>query len=127
MRVDQVMHSGKSTPVVSPDAPMREVILEMTRKRLGAACIVDAEGKLQAIFTDGDLRRTLEKGMDFTTTTAATVAVRNPKTIEPDALVTRAINLMETYNILVLPVVDKSGMLLGMVHLHDLLKSGIGR
>ncbi len=127
MRVDEVMHSGQDSPTVSPDAPMREVILEMTRKRLGAACVVNSDGKLQAIFTDGDLRRTLERGMDFSKITAAQVAVHNPKTIEPNALVTRAINLMETYNILVLPVVGSDGTLLGVVHLHDLLKSGIGR
>ncbi|HEY3294722.1 MAG TPA: KpsF/GutQ family sugar-phosphate isomerase [bacterium] len=127
MKVEQVMHAGEEAPRVSPDAPMREVILEMTRKRLGAACVVDAEGRLEAIFTDGDLRRTLERGMDFTAMTATQVAVHHPKTIEPGALVTRAINLMETYNILVLPVVDSDGKLLGIVHLHDLLKSGIGR
>ena len=127
MRVDQVMHAGDETPVVAPDSPMREVILEMTRKRLGAACVVRPDGSLEAIFTDGDLRRALERGLDFTHTTAAQVAVRNPKTIEPGALVTRAINIMETYNILVLPVVNGGGKLLGIVHLHDLLKSGIGR
>jgi arabinose-5-phosphate isomerase len=127
MRVDEVMHSGLEAPIVAPDAPMREVILEMTRKRLGATCVVGSDGSLVAIFTDGDLRRALEKGMDFSNITAAQVAVHNPKTIEPGALVTRAINIMETYNILVLPVVDSDGKLLGIVHLHDLLKSGIGR
>ena len=127
MRVDEVMHSGDEAPIVAPEAPMREVILEMTRKRLGAACVVDQDGKLEAIFTDGDLRRTLERGMDFSSMTAAQVGVQHPKTIEPGALVTRAINIMETYNILVLPVVGSDGSLLGIVHLHDLLKSGIGR
>jgi arabinose-5-phosphate isomerase len=127
MRIEDVMHTGAEIPVVTPDAPVREVVMEMTRKRLGATCVVDAAGKLGGIFTDGDLRRAFEKGLDLRTINAAQVAIRNPKTIDPSALVTRAINLMETHNIMVLPVVDSAGILVGIVHLHDLLKSGIGR
>jgi len=127
MRVEEVMHTGDDVPIVRLGSPAREVIMEMTRKRLGATCVVDDKGRLEGIFTDGDLRRTLEGGVDFSTSTAADIAIRQPKTVEQSALVTRAINLMETHNIFVLPVVDASGNLVGMVHLHDLLKSGIGR
>jgi arabinose-5-phosphate isomerase len=126
MRVESVMHSGEEIPVVPPEALIRDVIMEMTRKRLGAACVV-RDGRLEGIFTDGDLRRVFERGGNFATMTAMDVAVKNPKTIEPSALVTRAINLMETYNIFVLPVVTPDGTLAGIVHMHDLLKSGIGR
>jgi arabinose-5-phosphate isomerase len=127
MQVGEVMHTGDEIPRVRPVAPMTEVIVEMTRKRLGAACVLGPDDRLEGIFTDGDLRRCFERGVNFSVTTAAAVAVRHPKTIEPSALVTRAINLMETFNILVLPVVDATGHLKGIVHLHDLLKSGIGR
>jgi arabinose-5-phosphate isomerase len=127
MRVEDIMHVGEEIPVVDLEAPMADVIMEMTRKRLGAACVLEHDGKLHGIFTDGDLRRALERGMDFSRTTAADVATRGPKTIEPGTLAARAINLMEMFNILVLPVTDGDGKLLGIVHLHDLLKSGIGR
>ena len=103
------------------------MIYEMTRKRLGAACIVDDDQKFVGVFTDGDLRRSLERGVDFASTTAGDVAVQNPKTIEAQALVTRAINVMETYNIMVLPVLDKQGKLVGITHLHDILKAGFGK
>jgi arabinose-5-phosphate isomerase len=127
LRVEEIMHTGDDIPAVAPDAPMREIIMEMTRKRLGAACIVDTNGSLTGIFTDGDLRRAFERRVDFTKITAGQIAIHAPKTIEPAALVTRAINIMESHNIFVLPVVDGGGKLLGIVHLHDLLKSGIGR
>ncbi len=127
MLVEEVMHSNSKIPVVRKNSTMRELIYEMTHKRLGAACIVDDDHKLVGIFTDGDLRRCLERGVDFSTTTAGDLAVKNPKTIEPQALAARAINIMETYNIFVLPVLDREKKLIGIVHLHDLLKSGIGK
>jgi len=126
-RVQEVMHTDSEIPVVAPDVPIRDVVMEMTRKRLGAACVVSASGELLGIFTDGDLRRTFERGDRFHNLTAADVATLHPKSVEPTTLVTRAINLMETYNILVMPVVNGDGKLVGIVHLHDLLKSGIGR
>ena len=126
-RVEEVMHTGADIPTVTENASMREVIMEMTRKRLGATCVIDDRGGLAGIFTDGDLRRAFERGTDFGHATAVQAAIRAPKTIEPKALVTQAINIMETYNILVLPVVDGANQLVGIVHLHDLLQSGIGR
>jgi arabinose-5-phosphate isomerase len=125
-RVDEVMHKGQSIPRSKPTDGMRALIVEMTSKRLGATCLVDERGKVVGIFTDGDLRRAYEKGLDHDKVRATEIATLRPKTIGPDALVTRAINLMEAYNILVLPVVDDEERLVGIVHLHDLLKSGIG-
>lgn len=126
LRVEEIMHTGHAIPVVAPGASMSEVIMEMTRKRLGATCVVNPDGSLEGIFTDGDLRRAFERRVDFATVTASQIAIHSPKTIEPSTLVTRAVNIMESHNILVLPIVD-DGKLLGIVHLHDLLKSGIGR
>ena len=125
--VEEVMHTGENIPIVKANATLRELIYEMTHKRLGAACIIDTQQKLVGIFTDGDLRRAFERGVDFSQTTAADLAIRNPKTIEPQALAARAINIMETFNIFVLPVLDRKERLIGIVHLHDLLKSGIGK
>lgn len=127
LRVEEIMHTGDAIPIVAPDAPMRAVIMEMTRKRLGATCVVDDHGILLGIFTDGDLRRTFERNLDYRSITATEIAIAKPKTIEPSTLVLRAVNIMESHNILVLPVTDNAGKLLGIVHLHDLLKSGIGR
>lgn len=126
-RVADVMHAGAAVPRSKPADGIRELIMEMTSKRLGATCIVDDAGMLLGIFTDGDLRRALERGMEGQKGVALEVATKQPKTIAADALVTRAINLMEAYNILVLPVVDGQGRVQGIVHLHDLLKSGIGK
>ncbi len=125
-QIHEVMHAGDEIPIAHANTSIRDLVVEMTNKRLGAVCIVDSENRLQGIYTDGDLRRTFERGGDLRNLTAADVAIRSPKAIEPSALVTRAINLMETYNILVMPVVDSDDKLIGIVHLHDLLKSGIG-
>jgi arabinose-5-phosphate isomerase len=125
-RIEEVMHAGDEIPTVPEHATMREVIMEMTRKRMGATCVINNRGGLAGIFTDGDLRRAFERGTDFSHATAVQAAVRTPKTIAPSALVTQAINIMETHNILVLPVVNDEQQLVGIVHLHDLLKSGIG-
>ncbi|RPH92864.1 KpsF/GutQ family sugar-phosphate isomerase [candidate division KSB1 bacterium] len=127
LRVEEIMHTGAEIPAVPPGASMKEVIVEMTRKRLGAACVVNNAGCLEGIFTDGDLRRAFERGENFSSATASHVAIRQPKAVEPATLVTRAINIMETYNIFVLPVLDADKKLVGIVHMHDLLKSGIGR
>lgn len=126
-RISEVMHHDSEIPSVLPTLSAREMIVEMTRKRMGAALIVHPDGRLSGIFTDGDLRRAFEQGKDFTGATAADLAIPNPHTVRPDTLVTRAINLMETHNILVLPVLDAEDRLCGIVHLHDLLKSGIGK
>ena len=125
--VADVMRRERDIPAVRENASFDGALDEMTRGGLGMTAIVDARRRVKGIFTDGDLRRTLEGGVDFGVSTAADIAIRQPKTVEQGALVTRAINLMETHNIFVLPVVDASGNLVGMVHLHDLLKSGIGR
>lgn len=127
MRVRDIMHTGEDMPVVHPDARLRDVVVEMTRKRLGTACIVDDQNRILGVFTDGDLRRAFEQGIDFENLKVSAVIKNRPKTISPDDLVTRAINVMETYNILVLPVTDYKGVLQGIVHMHDLLKSGIGK
>ncbi len=120
-RVENVMHTGDGVPRVKPAAALPQVIYEMSRKGLGHAAVVDAENKLEGIISDGDLRRFLEReGAAALTKTAADCMTRNPATIAPQELATRALNLMEAKRITSLLVVDDKGRLAGVVHIHDL-------
>ncbi len=125
LTVRDLMHVGSALPTVGPDASGREVILEMTGKKLGMTTVQDPGGRLVGVITDGDLRRLLERGVTIETATAGTLASRNPKTIAPDALAAKAVQVMEQHAITALVVVDERQQVLGVLHLHDLLRSGI--
>jgi arabinose-5-phosphate isomerase len=125
MRVEDVMHTGHEIPVVYEDTPMKEVIYEMTSKKLGITTVQNREGRLTGVFTDGDLRRLLQKTTDIFHKTAADVMTRTPKVITRDALATQAVLVMERHSITVLVVADANGRPEGIVHLHDILKMGI--
>jgi len=125
LKVSEMMVKGDLVPRVRQEVGVREAILEISSKRLGATCVVDAAGKLAGIITDGDLRRILEKTTDLTGYTAAAVMKKNPKTISPDQLAVVALQEMEAHNITQLVVVDSSRAPIGIVHLHDLVKAGI--
>lgn len=127
LRIADVMHEGDNVPVIAADEGLKQAIVVMTNKRLGAVCVTDTDNHLLGIFTDGDLRRAWEKDINLDTARIGDVATRNPKHTTPDQLVTGAINLMERHNVLVLPVTDAQNILVGIVHMHDLLKSGIGK
>ncbi len=127
LRISDVMHAGDEIPIVNEQDDLKTSIMCMTKYRLGAVCVKGAKGELIGIFTDGDLRRALERNIDLAKVRIGEIATRKPKNIVQDELVIRAVNLMEQHNILVLPVVDSNGTLTGIVHMHDLLKSGIGR
>lgn len=127
LTIKDVMHSGENIPVVRAEDDLKTSIMCMTKQRLGAVCVVEATGELLGIFTDGDLRRTLERNLDLAGVKIGQIATLKPRTILPDALVSRAVNIMEQHNILVLPVVNHEQKLVGIVHMHDLLKSGIGK
>jgi len=124
LKVRDLMQQGDALPRVAPGASAREAILEMTSKKLGMTTVSDPEGRLLGIITDGDLRRVLERGIDLAQARAGDLASKNPKTIGPDALAARAVQIMESYSITSLVVVDK-GRMVGVIHLHDLLKSGV--
>jgi arabinose-5-phosphate isomerase len=123
LRVDDVM-VGKEIPMVEENTPLRDVILEISSKRLGAAAVVDQNRSLLGIITDGDLRRMLQKGIQIDTAMASDVLSRNPKTIESGELAVKALQLMQQNSITQLVVV-KEGRVHGFIHLHDLLKEGI--
>ncbi len=125
LRVADLMHVGDAVPHVSEEAPARDAILEMTRKRLGMTTVVDRQGRLAGVITDGDLRRFLERGHDITRAAAAELSSGHPKIIGPEELAAKALQIMEEYSITSLVVADGEGDVRGIIHLHDLLKSGI--
>ena len=119
-RVQSLMHFGDALPQVTPQTKMPDVIYEMSRKKLGVAAVVDG-GKLVGIISDGDLRRLLEKrGKDVLDLTAGEAMTKNPKTVASGEFAVTALALMEEKKITSLMVVNESGKLEGIVHLHDL-------
>jgi arabinose-5-phosphate isomerase len=126
LRIEEIMVNGDAVPKVHMDVPLREAILEMTTKRLGATCVVDRNGVLSGIITDGDLRRLLQRTADVTNVKAEAAMSRSPKTITKEVLAALALQEMEAYNITQLVVVDDRHRPIGMVHLHDLVKAGLG-
>ncbi len=124
LRVEDAMHAGDQVPRVALDAAMREVLFEMTRKRLGMTTVVDAEGRLRGVISDGDLRRHLEQhGNAVFDRTAAQSMTSDPVTIQGRALATEALNLMEARRITSLVVVDAERSVRGVIHLHDLWRT----
>jgi len=124
-RVRDIMHAHASVPLVRENATLADAVLEISRKGLGMTAIVDDGKHLLGIYTDGDLRRTLAKKVDFNTTPVSTEMSRNPRSISPDALAVEAVQLMEQYNISQLPVVDHDKKLVGALNMHDLLKAKV--
>ncbi len=127
LKVGELMHTGEAFPMVREDTPMREAIFEITSKRLGVTGVVDADGNLVGVITDGDLRRALERYGDLLNRRASEVMTWNPKWIEKDCLAARAVRKMEEYSITSLFVFTngEDRTPIGIIHLHDLLKSGI--
>jgi arabinose-5-phosphate isomerase len=126
LTVQDVMHQGDRVPKVKSGATLAEALKEMSEKALGMTAIVDASGRLEGIFTDGDLRRALEKGeTDIHRVAVASLMTRNPITIFPGRLAAEAADLMQDRKIFGLFVVDDSGQLLGAFNMHDLLRAGI--
>jgi len=118
-KVKEIMRKGEEIPVVSPDTPLKDAILEISSKKLGATLVVDGN-RLIGIITDGDLRRALEKGATLETK-VKDIMTENPKKIEEEAYAEEALKEMERHKITVLPVVDREGRLKGIIHLHDIL------
>ncbi len=121
--VSEVHHAGKDIPLVGKKGTMKEMILQMTSKRLGCVVMKEKNGKVAGIFTDGDLRRLAEDHRDLFKFKAADVMIKNPKTISDSAVLDAALALMEKHSITQLPTVDNKGRLSGILHLHDILKS----
>jgi len=127
LRINEIMCQGDDLPVVNQNTSIKETILEMTFKRLGATCIISDDGKLVGIVTDGDLRRQLEKSLDLQNLKAIDIMSENPKTIDSESLASFALQKMENYNITVLIAINEFDEPVGLVHLHDLVKLGLQR
>lgn len=125
VRVKDLMHAGDELPRVGQSVAGTAALLEMTAKKLGMTTVVDGKGKLVGIITDGDLRRFIQRGGDFARVSAGDLASRHPKTIGPTALAAKAVEMMERYSITTLVVSNDARTIAGVIHLHDLLKSGI--
>src|SRR3989344_256784 len=123
--VSDVMHTGAAIPKVGEDASLREALLEMTGKGLGMTGVVNRDGALVGILTDGDLRRVLARGVDVYKAGIAEVMTRSPKTTHADRLAVEIVQLMQTLKINGLFVVDEKNHVLGALNMHDLFRAGI--
>jgi arabinose-5-phosphate isomerase len=119
------MRTGGDIPTVRAATPLAEGLLEVTRKGLGMTAIVDADGRVLGVFTDGDLRRALDGARDLRTTRMDQVMSRHAKTVRPTTLAAEAVHLMETHRITALIVVDADDKIVGALNVHDLLRAGV--
>lgn len=125
VRVSDVMHQGDQLPCVTEQTPIRDALFEITQKGLGMTAIVDADGRLTGIFTDGDLRRALDRQVDLYQGQVLSVMSPQPRTITADRLAAEAVQLMQRYRINGVLVVDADNRPIGALNMHDLLRAGV--
>src|SRR5581483_4139729 len=126
LHISDVMHTGPGVPMIHPDASLTEALMEMTRKHLGMTAVVDPDQRLLGVFTDGDLRRALDDdGVDLRGAPVSKLMTRTPKTIGPDKLAAEAAQLMDTYKIHALLVVDDDNRVVGALNIHDLMRARV--
>ncbi len=125
LHIRDVMHSGDDIPSVPDTATVGDALMEMSRKRLGMTAVVDADGRLAGLFTDGDLRRTLDAGTDVRGARIADVMTSHPKTIDEEALAVEAAQLMEAHKINALLVTNADRQVVGALNIHDLLRARV--
>lgn len=123
--VDTVMHTGEQMPCNAPDDLLKDALLEMSRKGLGTTVVVDREEQVLGVFTDGDLRRALDRQIDVHAAGVAEVMTGPCKTIALGTLAAQALQMMQQYKINALPVVNSAGKLAGVLNMHDLLRAGV--
>jgi len=125
IHVSDVMRSGESIPKVPQGVTLADALLEMTRKGLGMTAIVDVDGRAVGVFTDGDLRRTLDRPLDIRAIPIDEVMTRDPRTILPQRLAAEAVQVMDEHKINGLLAADEAGRLVGALNMHDLLRAGV--
>jgi arabinose-5-phosphate isomerase len=123
--VSDVMRKGEEVPQVAPDAVFTALMREMSSKGLGATAVTDPQGHVLGVFTDGDLRRLIEKGVDLRSLSARDAMHPNPRTIRHDALAVEAAEMMELYRITSILVVDTQGVLCGAINSNDLMRAKV--
>jgi arabinose-5-phosphate isomerase len=125
LRLRDIMHTGSAAPRVADNASIRDALVEMTDKGLGMSTVVDSEGVVVGIFTDGDLRRTLDSDIDFHNGSIREVMTVDCEMVTPDILAAEALKIMQEKKINALPVVDENRKLIGAINMHDLLRAGV--
>jgi arabinose-5-phosphate isomerase len=125
LHVTDVMRAGPDVPKVSDRATLKEAVLEMTRGRIGMTAVLDPAGRIRGIFTDGDLRRAMERITDFGSARVADLMSPGPRTIRPEALAVEAVEIMESHKVNQLLVVDAGGELVGALNMHDLFRAKV--
>ena len=125
LKVENVMHTGNDVPVVTEQTELHDALMEVTRKRLGMTAVVNDEGKLSGIFTDGDLRRAIDQEVDLKSTPINQVMTANCTTIGSDVLAAEAVQVMQERKINALVVVDAEQKPIGALNMHDMLKAGV--
>ena len=125
LHIQDIMHTGENIPCVDEQSTISQAIVEMTRKRLGMTAVVDVSGKVSGIYTDGDLRRTLDSGLDPHNTLVSAAMSHGGKHISPKALAMEAVQMMQAHSIQGLLVIDDDGQLVGALNFQDLLKAGV--
>ncbi len=125
IHVGDIMRTGDAMPCIRADALLREGLVEISRKGLGMVVICDAEGHIEGVFTDGDLRRSLDRGLDIHRLTIGEVMTRDGFTARPEWLAVEALQMMEAHRINALPVADEQLRLVGAMNMHDLLRAGV--
>jgi len=124
--VSDVMRRAEAVPSVPQDATLKAALLEMTRGKMGMTAIVDRQGRVVGVFTDGDLRRALETEVsDFAQVRIEERMTRNPRVIRPEALAVEAVQLMETHKVNQMLVADSAGLLVGALNMHDLFRAKV--
>lgn len=123
--VEEIMHKGDAIPVIHSDANLKSALVEMTEKKLGMTTVINRQGELVGIFTDGDLRRTLDSQADIHATRIESIMASKPKTIDAHMLAAEALGIMEKHKITSLVVIDKLKKPVGIIHIHDLLRAGV--
>jgi arabinose-5-phosphate isomerase len=123
--IDDLMHSGAAIPRVGLDTPLSDALVEMSRKGLGMTAVIDGQGKLAGVFTDGDLRRTIDHKIDLHAALVRDVMTADCKTVHPGMLAAEALQIMDSTKINALPVVDTDNELVGALNMHDLLRAGV--
>ena len=125
LRVSDIMHADNEVPRVTPETPLHNALLEMTEKGFGMTTIINTQGELLGVFTDGDLRRIIDSKADLSSVNMSQVMTENPKTVNHDMLVAEALTIMEKASITAVVVEDARNHPIGVLHMHDILRAGV--
>jgi arabinose-5-phosphate isomerase len=125
LSIKEIMHKDENVPIVKEDTPIKDVIFEITSKRLGTTTVVNNKGVLQGVITDGDLRRLLERTLEIKNLKAKDIMTANPKVMRDHYLASFALQTMENFKITTLIIVDEENKPVGIIHLHDLVNLGL--